>query len=541
MAMPAQALPTNVANLAVIPANPQLTRPGRGANILRVAAYCRVSTEQEEQQSSYEAQIEYYTQKIKENPNWRLAGIYPDEGITGTLMKKRKNFLRMLRDCKKGKIDMVLTKSISRFARNTVDCVQTIRELKALGIPILFEKENINTMEVDTETFITLQSCMAQAESESISGNVKWGVRRGFAAGKVRYNFQNWYGYEKDEDGQPCIRPEEAEVVRRIYAAYLAGHSLKQIADDLNAAAIPTRKGTPWACAVVRGILKNERYCGDAISQKTYVKDCISKKVVKNQGELPMYYLQDAHPGIVDRTTWHQVQAETAKRTGRLKSLPRPDTTGLQKYSGKFALTELLVCGECGSPYKRRTWKLRDGSRAAMWRCASRVEHGPLFCKQSPSIEESRLHAALATTMRQYLGSREHLLETLEGNLTTALAAEHGRGTLAGMLHRQRELQNALYELAAVLQDESEIAAHATQLDRIRDELDGLKAAIAQAEQGKPKTALAAITEVLEQAPLELENYDDMLARQLIELVQVDGGEQVTVTFRDGRTVVQSL
>ena len=276
----------------VIPANILLTKPNARKRKLRVAAYCRVSTEQEEQQSSYAAQIAYYTEKINKNKDWELSGIFADEGITGTSAKKRTEFLKLMALCEKGKIDMVLTKSVSRFSRNTLDAIGYIRKLKAKGIPIIFEKEGINTMEMASEMALCFLSGFAQAESESISRNVTWGKRQSFKSGKVPFQYSRILGYEKGEDGQPKIVPEEAEIVKRIFRSYYSGASVRKIKESLEADNIlsPTSK-QEWSVGVLQYMLRNERYIGDALLQKTYVVDCLTKQTRKNNGEIPQYYV----------------------------------------------------------------------------------------------------------------------------------------------------------------------------------------------------------------------------------------------------------
>ena len=279
----------------------------------RVAAYCRVSTDSEEQINSYTAQKAYYTQKIEESPDWELAGIFADEGITGTSMKKRKEFNRMITACKRGGIDLILTKSLSRFARNTVDCLETVRMLKARGIGVIFEKENINTLTESSEFLITLFSGFAQAESESLSSNIQLGIRMAMKEGKVNFHYRSMLGYQRGADGKPEIVPEEAEVVRRIYRRYLEGCSEGQIQRELTQDGIATAKGVKaWSHQIVHNILTNEKYAGDALLQKTFTTDCISKKVKKNTGELPQYYIKDNHPALSRGTStsgyrrrWH--------------------------------------------------------------------------------------------------------------------------------------------------------------------------------------------------------------------------------------------
>ena len=256
-----------------IPAKPELAKQKAVQRQLRVAAYCRVSTDDEEQISSYEAQQEYYTDKIMTNKEWTMAGIFADEGITGTTARKRPEFLRMIRMCKQKKIDLILVKSISRFARNTVDCLNYIRTLKELGIAVYFEKENINTLSAESEMLITIMGAFAQAESESISANVKWGKRKAMADGKATIQYKKLYAYEKDEDGSPKIIPEQAAVVQQIYKRFLAGASLRMIQEWLEQEQIPNAAGEQgWTIRTVRNILTNEKYCGDVLLQKTFIQ-----------------------------------------------------------------------------------------------------------------------------------------------------------------------------------------------------------------------------------------------------------------------------
>ena len=283
----------------VIPATKPAPASGpRHSGRQRVAAYCRVSTDSEEQQSSYAAQQNYYTQKIEENPDWEMAGIFADEGITGTSMKKRTEFNRMIAACKRGRIDMILTKSASRFARNTVDCLKVIRTLKARGIGVIFEKENINTLTESSEFLITLFSSFSQAESESMGLNIVMGMRQSMKEGKITFQYSRTLGYRRGPDGKPEIDPDEAETVRMIYTRYLEGRSLGDIQKELVEKNIPTAAGIQgWSRQVIQNILTREKYIGDGLRQKTYTTGPIgNKKTVKNNGELPMYYTRDNPP-----------------------------------------------------------------------------------------------------------------------------------------------------------------------------------------------------------------------------------------------------
>ena len=298
-------------NITVIPAR---KRVGNTVNKevkpkLKVAAYCRVSTDSDEQATSYEAQMEHYTNFIQKNDEWELAGIFADDGISGTNTKKREEFNRMIEECMAGHIDMVITKSISRFARNTLDCLKYIRQLKEKNIPVFFEKENINTMDSKGEVLLTIMASLAQQESESLSKNVKLGLQFRYQNGEVQVNHNRFMGYTKDENGHLIIEPSEAEIVKRIYLEYLQGASLKQIGEGLEADGILTAAGkAKWRPETIKKILRNEKYIGDALLQKTYTVDVLTKKRVQNNGIVPQYYVENDHEPIIPRDLYMQVQ-----------------------------------------------------------------------------------------------------------------------------------------------------------------------------------------------------------------------------------------
>ena len=369
-----------------IPADPKFEKKDIRSQHLRVAPYCRVSTDKDEQLSSYEAQIEYYTAKVNGNPDWTMVRLYADEGITGTSTKRRKEFNKLIADCEAGKVDLVITKSVSRFGRNTLDGLQYTRKLKRLGIGVYFEKENVNTLYMDNEMILTFFFSQAQAESESLSGNVKWGHRKNFKDGKVYYQYKSFMGYRKGPNGEPEIDEAQAAIVRRIFARYLMGDSVSQICRGLEADGIKTVRGNDkWTDGVIRGMRQNEKYIGDALLQKTYIADIFSHQAKKNMGQLPKYYVHDCHPAIIDRETFRKVQEEMARRSGKRRTSSKAKTE-LGKYSGKYAFSELLVCGECGSPYRRQTYMPR-GEKYYVWRCLNRMENGTRICKNSPTFQ----------------------------------------------------------------------------------------------------------------------------------------------------------
>ena len=336
---------------------------------LRVAAYCRVSTNLEMQQNSYQTQKDYYTNLIASNPEWTLAGIFADKGITGTSAMKRPEFQKMIRYCKSGKIDLVITKSISRFARNTLDCLYYVRYLQELGIPILFETEGLNTARMDNELLLTILGATSQAESEATSSRVKWGLRAAFREGRVRYYYKNWLGYRKGENGEPEVIPEEAAVVRKIFSVYLDGFSVQEIKTMLEDEQIPGKnsQGT-WTANKIRHILSDEKYTGDVLLQKTYTVDPISKKRRKNEGQLPKYIVKDCHEPIISHEMFELVQAEKNRRAAAERSAnTKTPTIPATQYSGKYALSSILVCGECNTLYQRCVWT--KPNRRVVWRC----------------------------------------------------------------------------------------------------------------------------------------------------------------------------
>ena len=511
----------------------------------RVAAYCRVSTDSEEQLNSYEAQKSYYTQKIADSPDWEMAGIYADEGISGTSMKKRTEFKKMITACKRGRIDLIITKSLSRFARNTVDCLETVRLLKANGIGVYFEKENINTLTESSEFLITLFSGFAQAESESLSKNVAWGWRKSAEAGNVYFQYKRMLGYRKGTDGQPEIVPEEAEIIRRIYRRYLAGCSLGQIKQELEQDNIPTaQKVERWSSAVIHNILTNEKYMGDALLQKTYITDCITKKVKKNMGERPMYYVENNHPAIIPRETFDQVQKEMTRRSSKRKVLQKSGKTELGKYSGKYALTELLVCGECGSPYKRVTWA-RNGKKRIVWRCVSRLEFGTKYCHNSPTLDESRLHNAILAAMNEYAAIRQEVCPDVLAMVEEAKRAMSQAGAMLLELKKRmdevsQEQSDVLDRLLANMAD-AELNAR---MKALTDEKEALKAQILKVQQKEVSMAEQAakrqqMWDSLKECSAGYTEFDDEFVRQIIRKITVEDAETIHVHFRDSDVVLE--
>ena len=530
----------------VIPATkaPETLRKAQDGK-MRVAAYCRVSTDSEEQLNSYEAQQSYYTQKIQDSPDWEMAGIYADEGITGTSLKKRTEFKKMITACKRGHIDLIITKSLSRFARNTVDCLETVRLLKANGIGVYFEKENINTLTESSEFLITLFSGFAQAESESLSKNVAWGKAKSAEAGKVTFQYKKMLGYRKGADGQPEIVPEEAEVIKRIYHRYLDGCTLGQIKRELDEDNVPTAQGVEfWSPAIIHNILTNEKYIGDALLQKTYVTDCISKKVKKNQGERAMYYVENNHPAIISREVFDQVRTEMTRRSSKRKVLQKSGKTELGKYSGKYALTELLVCGECGSPYKRVTWA-RNGKKRIVWRCVSRLEFGTKYCHNSPTLDESKLHSAILAAMNEFAAIRQEVCPDVLAMAEEAKQALSQAG--AKLLELKKHLEAVSREQSDLLDRLLENMGDAelnAKMKALTDEKESLKAQILDARQmevslEEQATRHQQMWDSIMECSAGYTEFADEFVRQIIQKITVEDEETIRIHFRDSEMVIE--
>lgn len=529
-----------------IPAKPEAVRASKRQ--LRVAAYCRVSTDDEEQLTSYEAQKNYYTDKIMTNKEWTMAGIFADEGITGTSARKRPEFLRMIRQCKQGKIDIVLTKSISRFARNTVDCLNYVRALKELGIAVIFEKENMNTLEIDSEILITMLGAFAQSESESISANVRWGIRQAMKEGKATIQYKYLYGYRKGDDGKPEIIPDQAEVVRKIYDLFLSGTPVRGIQEYLNASAVPNINGeSKWARSAIDSILTNEKYCGDVLLQKTYIDDCINKKVKKNTGQLPMYLVQNHHEGIISRETFDAAQAELSRRNAGRSPSKKNAPTGRSRYSSKYALSDRLYCGECGTRYQRCTWRNRDGSKRIVWRCVSRVDYGSKYCHDSPTLDEEPLHRAVLAAINSAVNDKDNIVYNLKAAMEKELAPVAGQQLSLSEIDNRLERLNT--EFSKVLVEASESGDQAAYSDRFRDIMQKQTALKAQrdeiqrmlAESGKAAAHIEQCRQAAESTPATITEWDEALIRQVVESVKVETDGGIVVALKSGASIHQEL
>ena len=391
----------NHKNITIIPAtiNPLTGVSKTSVQLRRVAGYARVSTDSEEQLTSYEAQVDYYTRYIRSRSDWQFVDVYTDEGISATNTKRREGFNRMVTDALDGKIDLIVTKSVSRFARNTVDSLTTVRKLKDAGVEVYFEKENIWTLDSKGELLITIMSSLAQEESRSISENVTWGQRKRFADGKVSIPYGQFLGYRKGKDGLPEIVPEQAEIVRSIYRMCIEGISTNAIAKHLTQQGVPTPAGKQvWQRATVESILRNEKYKGAALLQKKFTVDFLQKKMKVNEGEVPQYYVEHSHEAIIDPEEWEKVQLELARRKTSTRR-----TQCNSPFSGK------LICGDCGEIFGSKVWHSTSKYRRVIWQCNAKYGEG-LRC-QTPHLYEEDLKRHFITALSQLLTDRTALLE----------------------------------------------------------------------------------------------------------------------------------
>lgn len=514
--------------------------------LMKVAAYCRVSTEADEQANSYESQIAHYTEEIAKHPDWINAGIFADKGITGTMAKKRPEFLKMIRKCRQGKIDLVLVKSMSRFSRNTVDCLEYIRELKALGIGVIFEKENINTLTETSEAMITIMGYFAQAESESISKNVTWGVRQAFSEGKVTFTC-DIYGYERVFNPETKkydtlkIVEEQAKVIRTIFERYYAGESLTTICAYLNANQIPSpsKKNTNWYPSTLQTILRNEKYKGDVLTQKTYCADLLTHKRVKNNGEVVQHYLQDHHEAIVDRDLFDKVQAEYAKRnakkvvTSGSESAPKKS-----RYNSKYALTDILVCGYCGSPYRRCIWT-HHGKRKVVWRCTTRMDYGKNKCEDSFSIEEEGLHQAILAAISDLSSRKEELKDELKAALSITLLDTGADINITSLEQQIKEQENDLMRVIRITAERGNKNEFEVEFKRISANIKDLKQLLeVEKTKVRPKldveSRLEALFAQIDDASANIQEFNNQVIRQLIAQIRIDGEDKMTIILTNG-------
>ena len=493
----------------------------------KVAAYCRVSTDSDEQAGSYETQVAHYTEYITKNPEWELAGIYADDGISGTNTKKREQFNVMIDDCMAGKIDRIITKSISRFARNTLDCLKYVRQLRDKNIDIYFEKENIHTLEASGELLLTIMASLAQQESASLSQNIKLGLQFRYQEGKVQVNHNHFLGYTKDENGKLIIDEEEAKIVRRIYREYLEGASMKNIAKGLEADGILTGgKHAKWHQSTVKNILVNEKYMGDALLQKTITTDFMEKTRIKNDGSLPQYYVKDNHEAIIPKDIYTQVQEEMARRTNIYSG---KDEKKKRIYSSRYALSSICTCTRCGDIYRRFHWNNR-GKESYVWRCCTRSEKGPKAC-DAPTVYETELQMATVKAINLVTRCQSSMMDILKENIRRVLEED---GTDEKMEAINELLSQKQKELVKMAQAKKDYTALADEVDSLREQKQAIWVEKAQNEGFKKR--IKEMETFLSSQSKELTEYDETMVRLYIERIRIYD-DRFEVTFKAGITV----
>ena len=513
----------------------------------RVAAYCRVSTDDEEQLTSYNTQKRVYTDMVMANKEWELVGIYADEGISGTRADKRPEFKRMIDDCFAGKIDYIITKSVSRFARNTVDCLDHVRKLKARGIGVYFEEQNIDTLKCDSELYLVIYAGFAQSESESMSKNITWSYRKNFEDGKCIYIYKKLLGYKKGADGTPEIVPEEAAIVERIFNMFLAGMTAEGISNVLKAEKIEVPgKELNFSKKMILGILQNEKYCGDCILQKTVTVDCISKSRKKNEGEAPMYLVENSHQAIVSREVFNRVQEEISRRKALPPQSKKKAVTASGKYS-KYALTEVLRCGECGSRYKRVTWT-SSGKKQIVWRCVSRLDYGKKYCKDSITVKEEELQEAIVRAIRKFNEEDDRTyIALMKATIGDALGITGNSEEVEFLERRIEALNKRMVQIvSASVQAGESVEHHEDEFRRIADEIDQLKRRIEAAQEACKGSAaeqerLKEIQATIDSRAASVNAYDDTIVRQMIECIRVYHDGRLEIIFGGGYEIEEHL
>ena len=503
------------------------SRPLQSVRKRRVAGYARVSTDSEEQATSYEAQVDYYTRYIKSNPDWEFVGIYTDDGITATNTSHRDGFKQMVEDALAGKIDLIITKSISRFARNTVDSLVTVRELKEKGIEIYFEKENIWTLDAKGELLITIMSSLAQEESRSISENTTWGKRKSFADGKASVSFSRFLGYDRGPNGEFIINEEQAVTVRYIYKRFLEGLSTYQIAKELTQMGVKTAAGKDkWYTSSVLSILRNEKYKGDALLQKSFTKDFLTHKRVDNNGEVPQYYVEGHHEGIVTADQFEQVQAELYRRQN------------MDRYSGVGCFSSIIKCGECGSWYGAKVWHSNDKYRRVIYRCNKKYGKG---CKcKTPHITEDEIKEMFIKAANELFSEKDEIIENTKTMMDMVCNTDELDKKLGDKVAElniiAEQMQTAIAENSRTALDQNEYERRYADLteryntikadyDKISEQIESKKA---------QRELFKGFIRGLEKQGALVEEFDEGLWSSLVQEVVVNAKDDIRFIFKNG-------
>ena len=502
----------------------------------RVAGYARVSTDKDEQFTSYEAQVDYYTRFIMSHPDWEFVKVYTDEGISGLGTRKRDGFNEMIADALSGTLDLIVTKSVSRFARNTVDSLVTIRKLKEKGVEVYFEKENIYSLDGKGELLLTIMSSLAQEESRSISENVTWGQRKRFSDGKITLPYKQFLGYDHGpkKDDPPVVNQEQAAIVRRIYRDFMTGKTVGAIARELTADGIPSPSGKPkWSASTVNSMLQNEKYRGSALLQKCFTTDFLTKKRKVNEGEVPQYYIENSHEAIIDPLEWDAVQDEIKRR----KAIGRA-------YSSKSIFGAKLKCGDCGGWFGVKTWHSTDRYRTSIWQCNCKFDKGKDRCK-TPHLTEEEIEARFIAAYNSMLTDKSAYLlgcETAREFLmdTTALDTEMEEllrelDVIAGLIRK------CIDENSATAQDQTEYTsrynAYVDRYEKAKARYDSL-AANRQDKLAGAK-AVERFMAVLDERDDPLTEFDRHLWIMTVDYATVHRDGTITFRFYDGTEITK--
>lgn len=515
-------IPATISRFTATPINERKKR--------RTAAYARVSTDSEEQLTSYSAQVDYYTNYIKSRDDWEFVSVYTDEGITGTNTKHREGFKRMVADALAGKIDLIVTKSVSRFARNTVDSLTTVRQLKEKGVEIYFEKENIWTLDSKGELLITIMSSLAQEESRSISENCTWGQRKRFADGKVTVPFKRFLGYDRGPDGNLVLNKDEAVIIRRIYSMFLQGMTPHGIAARLTADGIKSPGGKDkWNAGAVRSILTNEKYKGDALLQKSYTVDFLTKKKKVNEGEIPQYYVEGNHEAIISPEVFEMVQQEMERRSKRGRR------SGVHLFSGK------IRCGECGSWYGSKTWHSNDKYKKIIWQCNHKFD-GDHKCT-TPHLTNEDIHRYFISAVNQLLAQKDTIIASLTGGLALAFDLTPLQAQETALIEEVQMLADAvekcIYENAHVALDQTEYQKRYDGLVHRYDEAKVKLGAITEqiADKKARRGTIEEFLKVLREQDGLVTDFQTNLWCGLVDFMTVYSADDVRITFKNGAEI----
>lgn len=524
-----------MAKVTVIPSkiNPITLTPVGQVSKRRVAAYARVSTDSDEQYSSYEAQVGYYTNFIQGKPNWEFVKVYADEGISGTSTKRRDSFNEMIDSALSGNIDLIITKSISRFARNTLDTISITRRLKAKGIEVYFEKENLWSLDDKTEFLLTIMASIAQEESRSISQNITIGKRWSMKEGKVSFAYKNFLGYKKVE-GKIVIDEEQAEIVRLIYRMFLKeGKTCSGIAEFLKGKGIPTPsgKGTNWTKNTVCSILTNEKYKGDALLQKTYTTDYLEHRLVRNKGELAQYYVENNHPAIIEKEIWEMVQTEMLRRS----------MLGAT-YSGGSVFVSKLICGDCGKPYGKKIWHSTDKYAKEIYRCNARYSKKQPKC-QTPNITEEEVKEKFVKAYNLVMCDKNQVIEDTLAIIGMLTCTDELDAEIAECQAKMDEISNAVASMvrenARTAQDQLEFSnkyeAFTKQYEEQKNSLD--KVVKEKAYKTGKATKMRAYLEAMKQADDYIEEWSDEAWILMVETATVNRNKTITFKFVNGKEI----